>query len=203
LSGRGVDTAFFNSDIEGARRLCFVGQDYYRSGRVAGSLMRAVLRGPATIAVATGYKGITSHLQRVEGFLSYISEHCPELRVAEVLECYDNPQTARRAARRLFEEHPNVQGLCVMTYGAEVFADRVAKLGLKGRVRIVTFDASDVKIRLLKDGAIDFVIGQNPGFQTHKAIEILFQRHTMRKEPGADRFITDISVTTDEFYPDK
>mgnify|MGYP000694370500 CR=1 FL=1 len=39
LADEGIPCVTFNSDLPDSRRLCFVGQDIYKAGRVAGGLM--------------------------------------------------------------------------------------------------------------------------------------------------------------------
>ena len=69
LSERGIPVATFNSDVPGGRRICYVGEDGHRAGRVAGEIASCFLsRGDAFLVIYADPK-YTAHKARVDGFL--------------------------------------------------------------------------------------------------------------------------------------
>ena len=74
LSERGVPVATFNSDVPGGRRICYVGEDGHRAGRVAGEIASCFLsRGDAFLVIYADPK-YTAHKARVDGFLERLAE---------------------------------------------------------------------------------------------------------------------------------
>lgn len=55
LADAGIPVITFNSDMEDSKRLCFVGQDTYQSGRVAAGLMADILPAGGKVLVISGY----------------------------------------------------------------------------------------------------------------------------------------------------
>ncbi len=73
LSERGVPVATFNSDVPGGRRICYVGEDGHRAGRVAGEIASCFLsRGDAFLVIYADPK-YTAHKARVDGFLERLA----------------------------------------------------------------------------------------------------------------------------------
>ena len=74
LHCQGIPVVTFNSDLAGARRLCFVGEDAHRAGRIAGEIAAKLCRpGQALLVVYAGpeYGG---HKGRVDGFMERLEE---------------------------------------------------------------------------------------------------------------------------------
>ena len=65
LVSSNIPVVTFNSDITESKRMCFIGHDLVRSGRVAGSLMGMILSKKGKVAIITGSHHILAHKQRI------------------------------------------------------------------------------------------------------------------------------------------
>jgi len=54
----------FNTDARESDRLLFVGQDLYRSGRVAGELLGRFVGSAGRVALLTGFAELQAHQER-------------------------------------------------------------------------------------------------------------------------------------------
>ena len=74
LAQRRVPVVTFNSDIAGGRRLCFVGEDSRRAGRVAGDIAAKFLRPGDRALLVYADPGYAGHRGRADGFLERLAE---------------------------------------------------------------------------------------------------------------------------------
>ena len=109
LSERGVPVATFNSDVPGGRRICYVGEDGHRAGRVAGEIASCFLsRGDAFLVIYADPK-YTAHKARVDGFLERLAERgIPEENGVIAATHRDYRKTAETVEGAL-AAHPNLR----------------------------------------------------------------------------------------------
>ena len=58
----------FNTDLPDSRRLCYVGQENYLSGRACAGLMNMLLGGKGKVLMIAGHPASQSHRRRIDGF---------------------------------------------------------------------------------------------------------------------------------------
>ena len=75
LADKKIPVITFNSDLEESRRLCFVGQDLIRSGRIAAELKIKCVPHDEQILIIVGNLNFSAHRQRLKGFFDRITEH--------------------------------------------------------------------------------------------------------------------------------
>lgn len=68
LCSQNIPVITFNSDLPESGRLCFVGQDYQKSGRIAAELISKCISKDASILAAVGNLEFDGHRSRLEGF---------------------------------------------------------------------------------------------------------------------------------------
>jgi LacI family transcriptional regulator len=107
---QGVPVVTFNSDVENSRRICFVGQDLYKSGKVAAGLMVKVLNSQAKVLVMTGNLMFHAHRARVQGFKDTLAERGNSLEIVSVLESYDRYSDAYSQLDQAMKENPDLDG---------------------------------------------------------------------------------------------
>lgn len=162
---------FFNSDLPGADRLCYIGQDYYKSGQTAAGLLGLFTTGEVRAAVVTGSLQMPGHSARVRGFTETIKACNPRINVTGILENGDNDGRSYALVMEILRTR-NVNAL-VLTAGGVTGAMRaVTESGRK--VRVITYDAPDETVRYLQTGAISATICQDPHAQGYRACKALF-----------------------------
>jgi LacI family transcriptional regulator len=171
-AARGTSFVTLATDIQRARRLCFVGQDNRRSGQVAGGLMGFLLRRGEKIACLEGSSQFLGHKERLDGFRErYFKAHDTQDLVA-VVETFDSARLSEKLTRELLRLHPDLRGIFVAGAGVEGVCRALEKLGKAGQVRLVTYDLVQ-SVRWLRNGTVDFVIDQDPLQEGIRAVRAL------------------------------
>ena len=198
LSRRRIPVVTFNSDIAGADRLCFVGEDAHRAGRLAGEIASKFLApGDRALLVYAGpeYAG---HKGRADGFLDRLEElgfPREKIRIAATHEDYAETLSAVSAALR---EDPGLRCIYMANRSVTACAEALRQAGLAGKVRLLAHDNSPEIRSLLREGVLDFTIGQNLSYQTRKALSVLFDAVLEHKRPQRDSYYPDSPILTAE-----
>ena len=160
LSGKGIPVITYNSDLPKSERLCFVGQDYYRSGRVAAEIMTKLVRDGERIIAACGNREFTGHRDRIEGFLSGCRDRGIESDRIEVIETYNDYSVTLRKISELLNDG-TIRGIYMANRSVTGCVRAVEDASLRGRVHVICHDISEQTVKYLQSGAIDFSISQD------------------------------------------
>ena len=164
IAGLGIPVVTFNSDIEGVERLAYIGCDYRRSGRIAAGLLAMASREPREIAIVTGSRKSLGHCLRVEGFSEEIERH-PGMRVADVVEMFDDDVTSYARVRGLLEKNAGIDAFFFCAAGKAGGIRAIADLRPRGETIIVTVDMDDFTRECLLDGTVVATVCQQPYVQ--------------------------------------
>ncbi|MFW5743988.1 MAG: LacI family DNA-binding transcriptional regulator, partial [Spirochaetota bacterium] len=187
LIDAGVPVVTYNSDIDVAGRLAFVGQDLRKSGLVAAELMAKITPRAGRVVAVTGNLSFQAHRDRIVGFEDGISRWAPHLAV-DVREGFDAYETTREAVAAAFAGG-EVVGVYMATGSIEAALEVVRERSGDGgqaappggsgvrrggrRVRVITNDALPVVVAGIEAGEIDFSILQDPAHQGSEPVRML------------------------------
>ena len=173
LHQAGVVVVTYNSDLPDSARVCHVGQDLIKSGRIAAGLMARCISPRDQLLVVTGNMEFRSHRLRVDGFL----ERWKELGFASdsyrLAECYEQYELTYDTVRCALEENPHLHGIYMATENVRACVDALARV--RRRVAVVVNDLTPEARRSLRSGRIDFVVEQDFSAQVYRAIMILHE----------------------------
>ncbi len=195
---RKIPVITFNSDVTDCRRLCFVGQNLYKSGRVAAGLMSKVIPGGAEIIVVTGSMAFHAHKERVNGFTDTLAGVGGGFRVAEVIEGFDRYDDTYRKLSEALGRHKQIRGIYMATGHVGACMDAITEKGLTGKVHIICNDILPEIVDNMKKGLIDFTIVQDPFSQGYKPLNLLREYIFLGREPKAEHIYTEISIKIPE-----
>ena len=85
----GKTVVTINSDAVGSKRLFFVGQDPFASGRTAANLMGELIGGAGKVALFTGFHSVWGHEERLGGFVRVMRERYPDVLLLGAYEYWD------------------------------------------------------------------------------------------------------------------
>ncbi len=191
----GIPVVTFNTDAPESERLLFVGQDLYRSGRVAGELLGRFMGGTGRVALLTGFAGLWAHQERVRGITDSIAEYFPGVQVTGPLAFHDDVEQAATVTRRLLDEDPDIRGFVSTTGSGHVAVARVLlERSLAGTVQNIGYDLDEEIRDLMHRDAIQATIGQDPFSQGYYAVKLLFHHLTSRGEQDTGAYHTKIEV---------
>ena len=103
---------FFDSDVTGANRLCLVGEDCVKSGRLAASLLAKSIGCRGQVAVISGSMDIPSHQQRMNGFCDVMREEYPDIHIVRQFYTQEQSAVAYQQTTRLLEDFSHLAGVC-------------------------------------------------------------------------------------------
>ena len=196
LDANGVPVITFNSDIEGTRRRCFIGANNHREGRTAAGLLEGLLPPEGEALIIAGSNVLGCHVGRVNGFTERLSEGERRVRVAAVLENHDNDRESRELINKRMKESPPA-GIYLTGGGARGLGEALRRIS-GPRPRVVCHDVTPETVQLLREGIIDFTIGQDPHSQGFMPLRILFDLVIKNQPPVRKIFYTNVDIYTKE-----
>lgn len=190
-----IPYVYVDSTIPLTIPLASIGQDSYLSGVCGAKLMKVLLGGMGNVAVLRMLPNDFHINERVRGFSSaFDSGSSVKIHLFDLDGGLDDVSFAARV--RDIEENLSP---CNGFFVTNAETHRVAKaLGDESQSKhIIGYDCVDENLRLLKKGAIDFIISQNTLEQGYKGINTLF-RHLVLKEKCASKVDLPIDIVIAE-----
>jgi ribose transport system substrate-binding protein len=132
------------------------------------------LNGTGKIAILEFVPGSATNDQRVNGFKQELQAKYPNIQI--VADQADGSDSAKALSitQNILSAHPDLAGIYAANQqGGEGAEQALKAASLGGKVRMISFDASDPLIAGLQDGTVDALIVQNPfkmGYDSLKAM---------------------------------
>lgn len=196
FADRQIPVVTVNTDIEGSKRIAYVGSDYFQSGRVAAGIFGLLMPDNTELAIITGSSNILCHSERIRGFKEVLEEDYPGIRIAEIRENHDDEFESYAITKQILENYPKMDALFFSAAG--VWGGCKAVIESRRSVKVVTFDEVPTTLEMLKEGIISVTIGQQPFRQGFKALDVLFEHLTSGVVPEASSCIIDLTMKIKE-----
>ena len=188
LKARRVPVVTFNSDIPGGARLCYVGEDAHRAGRIAGEIAAKFLRPGEPLLLVYAGPAYAGHKARADGFLERLGElgfRREDCRVAATHNDYGETLEAVTAA---LEAEPDLRYVYMANLSVPACVEAIRRCGRTGRVHVLSHDSGPEIRQFLKEGLVDFTIDQNLVYQSYQSLDLLFRAVAERKQPEREFF---------------
>lgn len=186
----------FNSDMEESERLCFVGQNAYQSGKAAAGLMAEIAPRDGKVLVISGYPSNHSHKSRTNGFIEELQFLREDVKILDVQYDFDDNSMAERITQGMLDEYRNLAGIYLSASGVQGVCRVLEEKGLSGKVKVISNDLTDQNVQYLKEGRIQFLLGQDGYMQGYEPIHMLFHKLFEGKEPERELNYTEIVIKT-------
>lgn len=202
-----IPVVTLNNDVPMSKRLCFVGEDSIRAGRVAGELMGKFTCSRGKVAILSGFSQASSLHERYEGFQKVLAEQYPGIEVIGPYEYFENITEAYETTKRLALDHPDLTGIFLTTTtGLESAANAIIDVGKEDKVKIIGFDINAHIENMMKQNVIHATIYQDPYGQGYYSLRILSKFIMDGKEPDTQFLYTRLGVLlkekmNDDGYP--
>lgn len=193
---RQLPVVTFNSDIVDAPRLCFVGLNNRLSGQTAAGLMHAIVHRTGPVLAITGHADKRAMRERADGFTEEIRAAYPSMPILPTQYCYDDDDLAYEITRQTLSAHNDLAGILICTYGQNGVCQALAEAGLTGAVPVIGYDLTPDNCENLRNGKVDFLLGQDSFSQGYRPIMILFDYLFTGKTPESEFSYTDIVIKT-------
>lgn len=186
----------FNSDIEESKRLCFVGQDTFRSGKVAAGLMAEILPEFGKVLVISGYPTSYGHRNRTKGFTRELNNLRNDIKILDIQYAFDDDQMAEKITKGMISEYQDLAGIYLTASGVHGVCNALEEQEMLNKVKVISNDLTEQNIRYLKEGKINFLIGQDSYEQGYEPVMLLFDKLFDGKEPEKEFTYTEIDIKT-------
>jgi LacI family transcriptional regulator len=205
LTRDNIPFVFIDGYIDDTDFLAYIGEDVYKSGKVAGQLIDMVTPVNDDILVVNIARNLQNvlHLrQRTQGFLNYfdtlgknkgkkITIHIPE----------PSAEVVKMEMDKAFLKYPGIGSIFISGSKSYFIARYLEEKGLKS-VNLIGYDLLDMNVEFLKSGTTRFLIGQRPEEQTYKGIRKLFDYLSLNKTPEKFEYLPVDIITSEnvEFF---
>ncbi|GAA4786427.1 substrate-binding domain-containing protein [Olivibacter ginsenosidimutans] len=174
-----IPLVFVNSDIPGEDSLSYIGPDLYKSGRQAASLINFGIQKGKVLIVNISKEIDTYHhlLRKEDGFRAYFNDLPSKQPALIKLDIRDTrEEIIEKMVDECLQQHPNIEAVFVTNSRVRVIARYFEKQHIDKI--LVGYDVIKDNVHYLKQGVIDFLIGQKPEEQGYRGLTSLFQ-HTV------------------------
>lgn len=173
----GIPTIVYDSEIPNSNRHCFIGSDWYEMGKLQGERMVQLINKKGKVA-CMGILGMENMEAGFRGLQDVLKKY-PDI---EYLGKYDdkaNVETAAKITADLLAANPDIAGIAGFdSNSGPGMALSVKESGKAGKVHLTTVDAEPEHLRLVKEGVIDYLVGQKRELFTYMGAQFLFDmRH--------------------------
>jgi LacI family transcriptional regulator len=197
-----------NTEIKHQDILCYVGQNSFHSGYLAGRLFYLRLQpGDEIIAINLGHRlsNAQHYFDKVEGLKSYIQQHNMQSNPVYFYEFEDFGiyEKLNKFWSDIKAVHPKMKAIFFTNSRAYKIVDILTDEECK-QYHIVGFDLIAPNIKHIKGGKIDFIINQNPFQQGYLGILNFVNHYVLKKQIRQIQYLPlDIVVKENvDFYLD-
>jgi ribose transport system substrate-binding protein len=151
--------------------------DNIRSGGFAADGLGKALGGKGNVAVVSFSPDIPVQADRVTGFKRELAKKYAGIKVVQVV--YGGADSGKSATvtSALLQANPDINGIYATdTNDANGAASAIQAAGKRGKIKLVSYDASPAAVQGLKTGLFDGVVSQAPydeGFQAVKTLAMV------------------------------
>jgi len=169
----GIPVVTVDADLEGSKRVAFVGTGNFEAGVKGGEKLAALVEGKGKVALLTK-PGQPNLDERIAGYKSALAKHAA-IDLVQVADTQSDPIIAAQAAAALLQKYPDLAGIgCVEAAGGNGAATAVQEAGKAGAVKVVAMDRGNDVLEHIKNGVISATIVQNTALMPLYAVQILY-----------------------------
>ena len=189
----------FNNPLEIESAKNFVGQDLFKSGRVAGNLISSITQKKSTIAIIHIDEDLDNavYIQEKErGFRSYFDDKKDSSYQIETYSLQQN--LLEEKLDSILNSNSDIKAIFVTTSKTYMIAAFIKQKNLK-EIKLIGYDLLSENIHFLKNNSIDFLIHQNPKEQVYLGIKFLVEFFLFDKEISAKSLLPLDIITSENF----
>ena len=196
----GIPVITVNTDIKGSQRLCFIGQDGFKAGRVAGRLMGEFLSGKGKVAVFTSDGDEHQSFPfgtREGGFRETVGNIYPDIEMMPSIHTQEKPQVIRRKMRMLCESEPGLAGIFITCGGVKAVADVLEEYERQD-IKFICYENYPEIIELLEKDIVTATLDSDIEEQGKKALEVLLDYLIYDRRPVRKHLYSEIKILLKE-----
>ena len=170
---KGIPVVAYNTDAPGNARMAFVGQEMIKAGMIMGEEIKKSLPNGGKVMLATCCPGHLALEARMEG----VRQSLEGSNVTIVGEPINYGSDLIEAVSKVEAAHlanPDINGIYGVEMNVEAIGQYISMNGLQGKLLGGGFDLVPKILEYIKDGSLQFTIGQDPYAQGFYPIIMLY-----------------------------
>lgn len=201
LAEKEIPYVFVDSDVDQTSPVAYFSANHYVSGYLMCKLINSIMKsGKKDIgimqAMRVGNESANSTILRKSGFQDYLIEHNLQNKILKIPFSATEPEKNEGLFDEFFKENKEVGGIVVLNSRGNVIANYLNKKNIDD-IKLICVDLTKENIKSLKNGIIDFLIGQKPERQGYLAMKFLIE-HLIFKVPVEVANILPLDILTKE-----
>ena len=194
LAERETPTITFGADASSDKRLCYIGPDAYKSGRIGAQILANYIGKNGNVALISDSDEHMQTVDRIRGFTDRVKEHYPNLKIIN-LNSPVNASLYYEIVKALVTTE-SIQGIFCTDANSYIAGEVLRDLNIKDTA-VVGFDISQMAADLMKDGFLKVIIEQNPFQFSYTALRTMFNYLYLAEVPQKIQH-TGLSILTSE-----
>ncbi len=174
VSRAGIPITVFDSAVNIEDYVSLVATDNYGAGCNAARLLAELLPGAGMVAMLMQKPGGASTELRERGFEETLGREFPRLKIVARQFGMGDRARSMAVAENFLTAHPELAGVFASSEASSIGAIRAIRARrLSGKVKLITFDVSDIHLEALRDGTADIMLVQDAfriGYETVKSL---------------------------------
>jgi len=191
-SGKPVIT--FGADAPGSGRLCYIGPNAYKSGKIGAQILANYIGKEGKVCVISETSGHMQTIERNRGFVDMMREAYPKIKSVGMILADDSNSYYEMATTVLAD--PNLNALFCMDANTFLAGQALRDLG-RTDVVLMGFDLSPETASLMRDGYIQVILEQDPETFTYRAAQRMAE-YILYGDVPPDVINTDIRLVTSQ-----
>jgi len=167
---------FFNIDLNGFKNICFVGQDSFTAGYLAGKLMHLEIPKQTTILIIQSRTNISNYhsiYKRIEGFNNYfIKNNVNTTTLTLSIDNHNDINNTQLKINSFLKQHNEIKGIFIPSSRISNIVKCINKPSLN-KLKMIGFDNTQQNIECLKNDEISFLISQKPFDQGYESVHLM------------------------------
>ena len=193
LNEKKIPLIVLDGDFSFCDCLCRICVNTYKSGQMAGTLMKKFLRNDEEAIVILGNKEHLAHKTKREGFLNAFYDN------KNYQLSFTDEESNYREVKRLLTANPKIRGIYSTTSYSKGVVKAIAELGKEEHVFFIGTDITDVTKGFIEQGGIDLLLYQAPFEQGEAAIDIFYKYFFLNQIPDNVIYIRPEIITKYNF----
>lgn len=195
---QGVTVITYDADVPDSGRLCHAGQNLVRAGAIAAGVMARLIRPPEHVLIVTGNLRMEAHKGRVDGFCRRLLELGFSEDAYRVIETNEMPELTGELVAQALQADSRLHAVYMACQPLSGCIAGIRKARRTTRPHIVCNDLTPTAKRYLREGTVDFVIGQSFSQESFHAVLAMYQMLLRGVKPKRELYYTDVGLITQE-----
>jgi ribose transport system substrate-binding protein len=199
----GIPVTVFDSAVNIDNYVSFIATDNHGAGCTAARKLAGLIGGKGKVGMVMQKPGGTSTELRERGFEETIAQEYASVRIAARQYGMADPARSLAAAENILTAHPDLAGIFASSEASSLGSiQAIRSRGLRGKVKLVTFDFSKTHVEALEDGTSQVMLVQDPYRIGYEAVRSLAEKLSGRTPAKRMELPARVIVKADLDKPD-